>query len=210
VNWEDFKSNIRNHLLTREVIGREVGSHITISNEEAKKYYDEHQKDFIRPETIALAAIEVKTEGKPESELPALKTKAENLRKRVEDGEDFSELAKRFSDGATAQQGGYLGEYKHGELANELWDKVDKLKKKELTDVIETKQSYLILEVLEHFDEGQQPYAKVEEEIRSRLYSEKMEPALREYLKTLREESYVVIKPGYQDMAGGGNSRSRK
>jgi peptidyl-prolyl cis-trans isomerase SurA len=38
------------------------------------------------------------------------------------------------------------------------------------------------------------------------LYSERMEPALREYLKTLREQSYVVVKPGYQDMAGGGNS----
>jgi hypothetical protein len=33
-----------------------------------------------------------------------------------------------------------------------------------------------------------------------------MEPALREYLKTLREQSYVVVKPGFQDMAGGGNS----
>ena len=38
------------------------------------------------------------------------------------------------------------------------------------------------------------------------LYSERIQPALREYLKTLREQSYVVIKPGYQDMAGGGNS----
>jgi hypothetical protein len=39
-----------------------------------------------------------------------------------------------------------------------------------------------------------------------KLYSERMEPKLREYLKTLREQSYVVIKPGYQDIAGGGNS----
>lgn len=206
MNWEDFKNNIRNHLLTREVIGREVGSHITISNEETKKYYDEHQKEFIRPETIALAAIEIKTEGKKESELPALKEKVQKLHDRVKEGEDFSDLAKHFSEGATAQQGGYLGEYKRNELAPELWDKVYKLKKKEMTDVIETKQSFLILQVLEHFDEGQQPYEKVADEIRNRLYSEKMEPALREYLKTLREQSYVVIKPGYQDMAGGGNS----
>jgi hypothetical protein len=33
-----------------------------------------------------------------------------------------------------------------------------------------------------------------------------MEPALRDYLRMLREQSYVVIKPGFQDMAGGGNS----
>jgi peptidyl-prolyl cis-trans isomerase SurA len=206
MNWEDFKSNIRNHLLTREVIGREVGSHITISGEETKKYYEEHQKDFVRPETIALAAIEIKTEGKKDSEIPELKAKAQKLHDRVNDGEDFSELAKHFSEGATAQQGGYLGEYKHNELASELWDKVDKLKRKQITDVIETKQSFLILQVLEHFDEGLQPYEKVVDEIRNRLYSEKMEPALREYLKTLREQSYVVIKPGFQDMAGGGNS----
>jgi hypothetical protein len=62
------------------------------------------------------------------------------------------------------------------------------------------------LQVLEHFDEGQQTLAKVENEIMDHLYSERMEPAMRAYLKTLREQSYVVIKPGFQDIAGGGNS----
>jgi len=160
----------------------------------------------VRPEQIALSAIEIKTEGKKESEIPELKAKAENLRKRVTDGEDFSELAKRFSDGSTAQQGGYLGIYKQGELTKELWDAVAPLKKKEMTGVIETKQGFLVLQVLEHYTEGEQPFDKVENEIMDKLYSERMEPALREYLKTLREQSYVVIKPGYQDMAGGGNS----
>jgi peptidyl-prolyl cis-trans isomerase SurA len=206
INWEDFKSNIRNHLLTQEVIRREVGSHITVGHDDGRKYYEEHKEDFVRSEQIALRAIEVKTEGKKESEIPELKAKAQKLHDRVNDGEDFGELAKRFSDGATAQQGGYLGMYKQNELNKELWDAVAKLKKNGMTDVIETKQSFLILQVLEHYDEGQQPYEKVENEIQDRLYSQKMEPALREYLKTLREQSYVVVKPGYQEMAGGGNS----
>jgi peptidyl-prolyl cis-trans isomerase SurA len=206
INWEDFKNNFRNKLITQEVIRREVGGHITIGREDALKYYNEHKQEFVRPEQIALSAIEIKTEGKKESEIPELKAKAENLRKRVTDGEDFGELAKRFSDGSTAQQGGYLGIYKQGELTKELWDAVATLKKKEMTSVIETKQGFLVLQVLEHFSEGEQPFDKVENEIMDKLYSEKMEPALREYLKTLREQSYVVIKPGYQDMAGGGNS----
>jgi peptidyl-prolyl cis-trans isomerase SurA len=206
MNWDDFKSNIKNHLLTQEVIRREVGSHITISNEDTKKYYEEHKQDFVRPEQVALSAIEIKTEGKKESEIPELRAKAQKLHDRVKDGEDFGELAKRFSDGATAQQGGFLGEYKRGELSKELEDIVFKMKKNELTDVIETKQGFLVLKVLEHYDEGEQPFSKVENEIQERLYNQKMEPALREYLKTLREQSYVVIKPGYQEMAGGGNS----
>jgi hypothetical protein len=80
------------------------------------------------------------------------------------------------------------------------------MKKNQLTDVIETKQGFLILQVLERYEAGEQPFEKVENEIMDHLYSERMEPALREYLKTLREQSYVVVKPGYQDMAGGGNS----
>jgi peptidyl-prolyl cis-trans isomerase SurA len=205
-NWEDFKNNIRNGILTQRVIGSEVGSHITIAKDEVKKYYEEHQKDFIRPEQVGLREIEVATEGKKESELPDLKKKADTALQRVKDGEDFGEIAKRLSDGSTAKQGGFLGVYKRGELSKQLEDVVFKMKKNELTDVMDTKQGYLILQVMEHYDEGMQPLNKVENEITERLYSARMEPALRDYLKTLREQSYVVIKPGYQDMAGGGNS----
>ena len=206
LNWDDFKNNIRNKLLTQEVIRREVGSHITIGRDETMKYYEEHKKDFVKPEQVALRAIEISTDGKKESELPELKKKADDMLRRVKEGEDFATLAKRFSDGSTAQQGGFLGVYKRGELSKQLEDQVFAMKKNQLTDVIETKQGYLILQVLERYEEGEQPFDKVENEIMDHLYSERMEPALREYLKTLREQSYVVVKPGYQDMAGGGNS----
>jgi peptidyl-prolyl cis-trans isomerase SurA len=206
MNWDDFKSNIRNRALTQLVIGREVGSHITIGRDDARKYYDEHKKEFERPEQVALRAIEIKTEGKKEAEIADQRKKADDILKKLNDGEDFNELAKRRSDGATAQQGGYLGVYKRGELSKELEDQVFGMKKNGITPVIETKQGFLILQVLEHYAEGEQPFEKVEPEIMDRLYSQRMEPAMREYLKTLREQSYVVVKPGYQEMAGGGNS----
>jgi len=205
-NWEDFKNNVRNGILTQRVISSEVGSHITIGKEEVAKFYNEHKKEFVRPEQVALREIEVSTEGKKDEELPELKKKAETALKRVKDGEDFGEIAKRFSDSSTAKQGGFLGVYKRGELSKELEDIVFKMKKNELTDVMDTKQGYLVLQVLERYEAGEQPLDKVENEIMDHLYSERMEPAMRNYLKTLREQSYVVIKPGYQEIAGGGNS----
>jgi peptidyl-prolyl cis-trans isomerase SurA len=205
-NWEDFKNNIRNGILTQRVISNEVGSHITIGKEEIAKYYDEHKKEFVRPEQVALREIEVTTEGKKDEELPELKKKAQTALQRVKDGEDFGEIAKRFSDSSTAKQGGFLGVYKRGELSKELEDIVFKMKKNELTDVMDTKQGYLVLQVLERYEAGEQPLNKVENEIMDHLYGQRMEPAMRQYLKTLREQSYVVIKPGYQDIAGGGNS----
>src|ERR1700736_5938679 len=162
-NWEDFKNNIRNGLLTQRVIG----------NEEIQKYYEEHKAQFVRPEQVALREIEVSTQGKKESELPDLKKKAETALKRVQDGEDFGEIAKRLSDGSTAKQGGFLGVYKRGELAKELEDKVFTMKKNGLTDIMDTKQGYLILQVLEHYDEGEQPLSKVENEITEHIYNQR-------------------------------------
>ncbi len=206
MNWEDFKNNIRNTLLTQRVISSEVGSHITIGDEEVAKYYEGHKTEFVRPEQVALREIEVNTQGKKPEEIPDLKKKAETALKRVKDGEDFGEIAKRFSDGSTKSQGGFLGVYKRGELSKELEDVVFKMKRNDLTDIMETKQGFLVLQVLEHYDEGEQSLAKVKNEIMDKLYGERMEPAMREYLKTLREQSYVVIKPGFQDIAGGGSS----
>jgi len=207
LNWEDFKNNIRNTLLTQRVIGSEVGSHITISDEEISKYYEAHKKEYVRQEQVALREIEVSTQGKKPEEIPDLKKRAETTLQRIKDGEDFGEMAKRFSDSNTKTQGGFLGLYKRGELSKELEDKVFKMKKNELTEVTETKQGFLILQVLEHYDEGEQSLAKVKNEIMDKLYGARMEPAMREYLKTLREQSFVVIKPGYVDAAGGpGNS----
>jgi peptidyl-prolyl cis-trans isomerase SurA len=206
LNWEDFKNNLRNGLLTQRVIGSEVGSHITIGHDEIEKYYNEHKSEFVRPEQVALRSIEVNTEKKSPEEIAELKKKAETTLKRIKDGDDFGEMAKRFSDGSTAKQGGYLGVYKRGELSKELEDTVFKMRKNDVTDVMDTKQGFLILQVLEHYDEGEQTLAKVEPEITDKLYSARMEPAMREYVKTLREQSYVVIKPGFQEIAGGGNS----
>jgi peptidyl-prolyl cis-trans isomerase SurA len=206
LNWEDFRNGLRNQIITQRVISSEVGSHITIGDGDIQKYYDDHKAEFVRPEQVALRAIEVNTEGKKPEEVPKLKEKAQTALKRVNDGEDFGEIAKRLSDGSTAKDGGFLGTYKRGELSKELEDRVFKMKRNELTDIIETKQGFLILQVLERYEEGQQPLDKVRNEITDRLYSQRIEPALREYLKTLRDQSYVVIKPGYQEIAGGGNS----
>jgi peptidyl-prolyl cis-trans isomerase SurA len=206
LNWEDFKDGIRKGILTKKVIGDEVGSHINTTDDEIRKYYDTHKQDFVRPEQVALRSIEINTAGKTDAEVADLKKKADTALKRIQDGEDFGEIAKRYSDGSTAKQGGYLGVYKRGELSKALEDVVFTMKRNELTPVMETKQGFLIMQVLEHYDEGEQTLTTVSDEIRNKLYDEKLEPALRDYLKTLREQSYVIVKPGYQDMAGGSNS----
>lgn len=205
-SFEEFKSNIRNNLLTQNVIQREVQSKIIVGHDEVEKVYNEHKKDFQRPAQVYLREIFISTEGKKEAEIPELEKKAQGLLARVKNSEDFAELARRYSDGTTAKTGGDLGMFEKGQLSKELEDVVFKLNRGQMTDVIHTKTGFLILRVEQRYEAGQQPLEKVEGEILNRLYYERTGPALREYLKTLREQSYVVVKPGYVDTAAASST----
>jgi peptidyl-prolyl cis-trans isomerase SurA len=202
-DYEDFKSQIQNQLLTQEVIRKEVGSRIIISHEDVVKYYNDHKSDFVRPETVVLREIFVSIDGKPATDVPALRKKAENLRDRVaKNGDDFGDLAKHFSDSPTAQQSGELGSFARSQLDPAIAEKVFALNRNQMTDIVETKTGFEILQVQERYQAGEQPLQKVDAEITSHLYEQKMEPEMRKYLTTLRQDSYVIIKPGYSDSAG--------
>ncbi len=201
MNWEEFRNNIRNNLLVQEVMRREVGSRIIIDKEEVNDYYNKHKEEFHRPEMAYLSEMFVSTVGKSEAELPALEEKAKKLLDRVKNGEDFEEMAKRYSDGDSAKDGGSLGGFKRGQLSPELEAVVFKMKAKELSNVIRTKTGFLVLRVDMRYEEGLQPVDKVEGEIMNRLYSERMQPTMRTYLGKLRGDSFVLVKPGYNDAA---------
>ena len=201
IPWEDYKTQIRNGILTQEVIRQQVGGRLDIPPDDVKKYYEAHKDQFNRPEQVELAEIFLSTEGKSPEEIAAVQTKADDLHNRVVKGEDFAEIAKRYSEGTTAKEGGDLGRFERGQLAGQLEQAVFKLQRDGVSDVIQTKTGFEILKVLAHYDAGLQPLDKVENEITNKLYTEKMEPALRNYLAELREESYVMVKPGYTDTA---------
>ena len=199
--WEDYKQQMRNGLLTQKVIQQEVGGRMDIGPDEIKKYYDAHKQDFVRAEQVDLSEILLSTDGKTPEEISAIKTKADDLHKRVVNGDDFAELAKRHSDGSTAHDGGELGLYERDQLAPQLADAVFKLERNAVTDVIQTRTGFEILKVNEHYQAGLQPLDKVSEQITNIIYKQKMDPAMRSYLAELREESYVTVKPGFTDTA---------
>lgn len=202
MNWDEFKDHIRDQLLVQRVISREVQSKIVVDKADIKKYYDEHQKDFELPETVYIREIFVSTKDKSDADIPALQKKAEDLRQRVlTNGDDFGDLAKHFSDGSTAKQGGELGSFQPGQL-NKEYEQVFKLNAKDMTPVIRTKDGFVVIQVEERYEAGLQPLDKVEQNIEQRMTMQAMEPKVREYLNTLRRDSFVEVHAGYTDTAG--------
>ena len=216
ISYEEFKQNTRNGIITQRVIGQEVGSHMTLNKDEVKKFYEEHQADMQQPEQIRLSEILVApkaaapapvagatapapSQAETDAALAAAQAKAQDLLDLIHKGASFEDLAKKQSDGPSAAQGGDLSYFKRGVLAKELEDRVFALKAGEVTDVIRTKQGFVILKVAEHQMAGVPTLKEVEPRIQDAIYMQKLQPALRAYLTRLREEAFIDIKPGYID-----------
>ncbi len=203
LSWDDFKQQITNRALTQEVIGQEVGQQVDIGPEDVQAYYNAHKSEFNRPEEVVLSEIFLSTQGKTGADIDAVKKRADDLRTRAENGEDFATLAKRYSeDPQTAPSGGELGVYQRdGSLSKAIEDAVFALQKGQITEPIQVKSGFIIVRVDQHYQAGLQPFDVVRDEIRNKLSEQQMEPAMRKYLAQLREESYVWVKPGYTDTA---------
>ena len=201
IAWEDYKTQVRNKLMTQEVISREVGGRMNFGTDEIKQYYEAHKEEFNLPEEVFLADLFLSTDGKTPEEAAAVHQKADDLHARLLKGEDFTQLATRYSEDNAAGQGGNLGAFKRGELSKQIEDVVFAMNKGEVTEVIQVKTGFEIFKVVNHFQAGVQPLEKVQDAITNKLYEQKMEPAMRTYLGELREESYVMTKPGYTDTA---------
>jgi peptidyl-prolyl cis-trans isomerase SurA len=215
-SYEDFKQNLRNQILTQRVIGQEVGQKLSMNKDDERKFYEEHRSEMERPEQVRLSEILISpklpakpagADGKPEppsqaetdAALEVAKAKAQDLLDQIHKGAKFEDLAKKYSDGPSAKEGGDLSYFKRGTMPKELDDKVFALKTGEVSDVIRTKQGYVILLAAEHQMAGIPSLKEAEPRIQDALYMQKLQPALRAYLTTLREEAYIDVKAGYID-----------
>jgi peptidyl-prolyl cis-trans isomerase SurA len=210
ISFEDFKANIRNQIVTSEVMREEIGRKIQFTPGEAERYFEAHKQDYAQQESVHLseiliaapapaAAIPGMAPAEDPEKLAAAKAKADEIEAKIHAGGDFTQLARSFSDGSTASEGGELGQFKRGTLAKVLEDKTFALKAGEVTDPIRTRQGYVILKVVQHIPGGVPQYKDVEQQVEENFYMSRMEPAMRAYLTTMREEAFVETKPGYVD-----------
>jgi peptidyl-prolyl cis-trans isomerase SurA len=200
-SYEDFKANIRNQIVTQQVMREEVGRRVQITPGEVERYFDAHKQDYAKPESVQLSEILVSTGPDPDdkTKTDAGKAKADDIEAKLHSGGDFSQLAKSFSEGTTAADGGAFGTFHHGELAKVFEDATFNLKPGEWTEPIRTKQGYVIFKVDQHNAGGVPAYKDVEQDVEQNLYESRMMPAMRDYLTQMREESYIDLKPGYTD-----------
>jgi len=184
-------------LTAEAVLKRELK--IMITDREARKYYDENQKQFDLPEQVRASHILIATsDPRTGAELPAnekadKRKKAEAVLKRARAGEDFGKLALAFSNDAGSRARG--GEYRfaRGEMPSEIETVAFSLKTNQVSDLITTTNGYHIVKLSEKIPARKLKYADAAADIKNGLTQHAIEQQFPNYIARLRAEAGVEI-----------------
>lgn len=193
---EDLMDRMRENFLSQSVLGQEVTRRVVVTREQIEAYYEEHREEYVRSEGVRLSQILFTLEDDEEAQ----RKHATEVHERVQRGEPFAEMARRFSeDLVTKELGGDIGIYRRGMLRSEIEESVFGKPQGHITDMLEVPNGLLILRVDQNFREGLAELEEVQEEIRATLSAPLFEPEIRKYLTELRSQAYIEIRPGYAD-----------
>jgi peptidyl-prolyl cis-trans isomerase SurA len=200
---DEFNQNIKTRYLTSQVLQREVYGRVVITTEEMKKYYDANQKSFDRPAGIRVREISVYTENRGPAEIDSQKKKIEEALAAVKKGDNFAEVAAKYSESMTAQDGGDLGFFVQGELAKPLEDIASKLDKGQVSDIIPLRDGFMILKLEDKHNGGILPFELAQKDIQDSLFQQSVQPKIRDYLTKLRSDGFIKVADGYADLGQG-------
>ena len=171
----------RRQVLIEELLQRKVIAQSQVTDEEARKMYEDNQPLF-SVETMRVSHIMVKTEAEAEAILAELQA-----------GKDFAELAKAKSqDTGSAEKGGDLGELRRGQAVREFEEAAFRLKEGELSPVVKTQYGYHILKGGAHVT-AVEPFDEVKGRIRQSLLQQKQQEIFMAFMADLEKKAKTEI-----------------
>ncbi|MDY6845259.1 MAG: peptidylprolyl isomerase, partial [Thermodesulfobacteriota bacterium] len=167
---------------------------LIIKDDEIQDYYEIHRHEFVMGAKVRLQNILFTiTASATEDEIKTVYEKAEKVLELIKSGADFGELAKLYSDGPAAQLGGDLGYFTQDELMDDMGRWAFTLKEGEVSEIIKSPLGFNIIKVLEKIYDKVRPLDEVKEEIRSRLFSIKLEKRYEEWIEGLKRQTAIEI-----------------
>jgi peptidyl-prolyl cis-trans isomerase C len=166
---------VYDNFISQEYLVKVVTAGVTVTDEDAKKFYQEHEIEFQEPEQIKARHILIAStkEAKPEDRQKA-RDRADAVLLRLKKGEDFSALAKEFSeDQNSAQAGGELAVITLGKTNSEEFEKAAfALKTGETSEIVATAYGFHIIKLDARQEKRPIPFSEAREFIYKKLKTE--------------------------------------
>lgn len=192
VTKPELYKRFEEELLKAKFINTEVRSKVVLTPTEISEHYNSHIEEFrVLPQVqVSNIFIRIKEDETGEEAHGRAKNVIELLRK----GEDFSELAKTYSDGAHAKDGGNMGYIAKGQLKKDLDELIFSLKVGQFSDIVESDSGYRMFTVLDKKEEVVLSLEDAYDKIRDVLYRQKAKIRFEKLIEELKKDAYISIR----------------
>ena len=190
----EYREKLRRNFLIEKTLKVEVKDKAQVSDDEARKHYDDNRAGFKRPEAKRLRHVLISVAPNATGEeWEARKERAEEALRKIKDGEDMASVAWDYSDDPYRVKGGDLGLMHRGRLAAELEVAVFKLKEGEFSGVIQTIYGYHIVKVEEVREPEQLEFEDVRQKIKRKITARRAEELRDALNKRLRADARIEV-----------------
>ena len=176
-----WKERLHQRLLIEKVINRVSQITSPIDEKTMMQYYEKHREQFVVTEQVRVRQIVVKDRKDAESMLSKLKR-----------GNPFDELARKYSSGPEAKEGGDLGFFGQGEMPEEF-DVVFSLQAGEISDIVQSPYGYHIFQVVAKVKRSESGFTEVKDQIRQLIVRKEEEKAFQDWLKMVKKRANIRV-----------------
>ncbi len=195
MTYLEYRKKVKTDLERMQLINYEVKSKIIVKDEQVKKYYEKHKDQFkVKKGSLRLATIflPLKDPGDASSKEQLQKT-VQQIYEKLTKGEQFGTLARQYSKGPGASEGGDIGEFDPAQLDPEIRKAIKDLKEGQVSQPIYRPNGIQIIKVVRRYKGAIRPFEEVKDAIYDILYRQEVNKRYYAWIKDLRSKAYIKI-----------------
>ena len=193
---ENYRLADKRNILYVRFVPRDYLAEVEVTDQEIEEFYQLHQDNYREPKKVHARHILFRISEKAKTaEIQEILDRAKKVLNLARKGDNFAELARKYSEDPTAAKGGDLGYFKSGDMVKPFADSAFSLKKGEISDLVRTRFGIHIIKVEDIKEESVKPLAAVKETVRQSLKEERgREIALQ------RADSFIDLSRALDDL----------
>ena len=197
LTYDQYRNQMREQLERVRLVSQEVKAKIQVGDQEMRDYYEANKSLYTEEESFRARHIFIKVpKDATREQLDSLAARVEAIRKEATaGGADFAALATRYTEDATARDGGSLGVFKKGDMQGEFVQLLERLKPGEVSGVIRTPSGFHIVKLEERLPGRTKSFEEAKADIEERLYKKKSDERFNQWLAEMKKEATIEIRP---------------
>ncbi len=189
---DEFRKELRNDLLMQKLYDKEIKA--DLDEDALREYYEKNRYKFKVPEKIKIRLIYTRNDPTdPKGKEDAMR-RAKEAYEKIKSGEDFADVAAKYSNAMSRIKGGDMGFIHKGMLDEPIEKVAYSLKKGQMSEIIETPKGCYIVKLEEISPAEQLKFEEVKDRLRKELKSKYEKEKLDAILKSMKKDAKIIYR----------------